>query len=453
MKLPVEVKIGLFAAIAVVILVFATIRVGDQSVISGGGMELIGIFNNATGIYPRATVEIAGVKVGLVKKLGLTPDGKAQITMEVNKDIHLTQNTRCFLKTRGFLGEAFIEVFPGDASLPPIKSGSFCVQTQGGGDVNSMVNQFNDIAGDVKDITSTFKQWTNEKEGGEIAKTVTNLNEFVQVMRDLSTRNEQNLDRIITNLADLTHELKNVVQNNKGNIDDSMESFASISRKIDEGRGTIGKLVNDPETVEKLNTAVDSLNDALGGYKTWELGFGYHMEYLTGTKDFKNYFHIGLNPTPDEGVIFELVSDNDPSPTRGTTVSDITVGGTTTSVTTQTASRSRTSLRYSAELAKKFYDFTIRGGVIESRGGVGLDYNKGPLALQFSAFDFQTKFNQEPHLKLLGQMNMTKSFYLVGGMDDPLNQTQPTDYFFGGGFQLIDEDVKSLLGFAKVGGK
>ena len=48
---------------------------------------------------------------------------------------------------------------------------------------------------------------------------------------------------------------------------------------------------------------------------------------------------------------------------------------------------------------------------------------------------------------------MKKSFYLVGGMDDPLNQTQPTDYFFGGGFQLIDEDVKSLLGFAKVGGK
>lgn len=453
MRFPAEVKVGIFAVAAIGILVFATIRVGDKSVVGGGGTELTGIFNNASGIYPRATVEIAGVKVGLVKDLGLTPEGKAQVKMEVNRDVRLTQDTRCFLKTRGFLGEAYVELVPGDPAALPFENGAFCARTESGGDINSMVNQFNAIAGDVKDITSTISRWTNEKEGGEIAVTVRNLNEFVQVMHDISARNEENLDRIVSNMADLTHELKTMIQNNRGNVNASMESFASISRKIDEGRGSIGKLINDPETAEKLNDAVDSLNEALGGYKKMELSFGFHTEYLTSTSDFKNYFHVGLSPVPDTSVLFDLVSDNDPSPDRATQVNDITVGNTTTTVTTQTAATSRNSIRFSAQLAKKFYDFTIRGGIIESRGGVGMDYDKGPLSLQFSAFDFQTRFGQKPHLKALGQMNMTQNLFLVGGVDDPLNPAFSTDYFFGAGFQFVDDDLKSLLGMARVTGR
>ncbi|MDO8528124.1 MAG: MlaD family protein [Deltaproteobacteria bacterium] len=447
-KISPEIKVGLFAMATIAIITFVTIRVGDQSIVSGGAYELRAIFTNATGLYPKASVEVSGVAVGIVKKVELTADGKALVIVGVKKAIHLPQDSAAYLKTRGFLGEAYVELVPGDPNLPPLKSGDFFAQTESGGDVTSLVNKFNSIAGDVKDVTRTVKDWTNEKEGGQVAVTVSNMNEFVQVLRDVVVKNQENLDRIVSNMADLTHEVKTMVQESRGDVTASMDRMASITQKIDEGRGTIGKLVNDPETADKLNSSLDSLNDALGGYKRWEMGLGFHTEYLQGTSNFKNYFHVSLAPTPDKALIVEIVTDPEPPLKYQRQTSDIQVGGTTTTVTTDTSTLNRFSVLFSAELAKKFYDFTIRGGLIESTGGMGLDYDNGVLGLKFDAFNFQTHFNQKPHLKAWGILNVTQNLYLAGGADDFINPNQPVDYFVGGGFQLVDDDIKSLIGTA-----
>jgi len=444
-----EVKVGLFVAVAIAIVTFATIRVGDQSVVAGGGYDLFAAFGNAAGLYPKASVEVAGVEVGVVKDIGLK-DGKALVKMAVKKKIQLPQNSVAFLKTRGFLGEAYVEIVPGDPTLPSLKEGEFFSRTDSGGDVTSMVNQFNAVAGDVKDITGTIKGWVNEEEGGAVANTVGNLNDFVRVLREVSLRNEQNLDRIMQNMADLTHELKGMVSNSRGNIEMSADRIASISQKIDEGRGSIGKLVNDPETVNKLNESLDNLTEALGGYRKMELGLGFHTEYLKATEDFKNYFDVSFGITPDEALLLALVSDTEPPLKRENRTTDITVGGTTTSVQTETVALQRNKLLFSAQMAKKFYNFTVRGGLIESTGGLGLDYSQGPLGVQFSAFDFQTKFNSKPHLKAMGTLALTENLYVTGGADDFLNPRQPVDYFVGGGFRLVDDQIKSLLGLSSL---
>lgn len=450
MKLSNELKVGLFAVLVIVLVAFATIRVGDQSVVAGGAYEIDALFSNATGLYPKASVEVAGVNVGVVKKVNLTPEGKALAVLRISKRVKIPADSTVYLKTKGFLGEAYVEIVPGDPSKPLLKNGEVIQRTQSGGDVNSLVNQFNSIASDVKEITTTFKGWVNEKEGGAVATTVQNLNEFVRVMRDVSTRNEENLDRIMQNMADLTYELKNLVQNSKQDVGETAERLASITKKIDEGRGTIGKLVNDSETVEKLNASLDNLSEALGGYRQMELGLGFHTEYMKPSKEFKNYFSVSLKPTPDEAVLLDVVTDPTPATHRERRVTDVTAGGATTTVTTEGSVLERNSLLLSAQLAKKFYDFTLRGGLIESRGGIGLDYTQGPMGVSFSAFDFRTAFNEKPHLKLMGTLNVTPNLYLLGGADDPLNPNQKTDFFMGGGFRFVDEDIKSLLGLARL---
>lgn len=450
MKLSNEVKVGLFAIVAIVLIAFATIRVGDQSIVAGGAYQVKAVFSNATGLYPKGSVEVAGVDVGVVKKIELTADGKALATLGVSKHVKIPINSLVLLRTKGFLGEAYIEIVPGDPAKGFLKDGEIITRTESGGDVSGLVNQFNVIAKDIQDITRTIKGWVNEKEGGLMASTLHNLDEFTRVMRDVSTRNEENLDRIMQNMADLTYELKQLVQENKNDVDQAMERVASITKKIDEGRGTLGKLVNDPETVDKLNESLDNLSDALGGFRQLELGLGFHTEYLNRSNDFKNYVSVEFRPTPDEAFLIDLVGDPAPDTARSRRVSDVTVGGTTTSVTTENSVLERDSVRFSAQLAKKFYDFTLRGGLIESKGGIGLDYTKGPMGLSFSAFDFETDFNEQPHLKFMGSVNITPNLYLLGGADDILNPAQRTDYFFGGGFRIVDEDIKSLLGLTKL---
>lgn len=438
MKVPAEIKVGLFALVGIVILAYATLKVGDQSVVAGGGYQVWTLFDTVVGLRPKAPIEMAGVEVGVVKKISLTPEGRARAILAINQKVRLAVNAKALLRTRGFLGDTYVELTPGDPELPPLKDGDQIIDTELGGDVNTLVNRFNEVADDIRSMTSELR-----------GAPVENLKEFIQVMRDVSVRNEKNFDRIASNLAELTESLKDLVASGREDIRDSMDRIASIAQKIDEGRGTIGRLVNDPETAEKLNEAIDSLNETLGGMPRWELEMGYHTEYLINTKDYKHYVSFGLKPSPDKAFLLDIVGDPAPDTRREQRTSSITVGGTTTNVTTESSVLSRDSVLFSAQIAKKFYDFTLRGGMIESKGGLGLDFDQGPFGLAFSAFDFETKFNEKPHLKLLGSLNLTKNLFLVGGADDPLNPTQKTDYFFGGGFRLVDEDIKSLLSLGR----
>ena len=310
-----------------------------------------------------------------------------------------------------------------------------------GGDVNALLTQFSSIAEDVKAVSSSLKDMVVGDKNSPVWNIVNNLEKFTATL----AKNQENFDKISDNLAELTEALRGTVVKSRENVEESLERIASITKKVDEGKGTIGKLINDDETVNKLNEAVDNLNNALGGLKQLETEIGYHTEYLGKTEDFKHYVNFTLRPKPDKAFMFDFVGDPQPSPSRVTRDTTITTGGTTTTVTTETSTIEHNKFRFSAQLAKQFYDVTVRGGIIESRGGVGLDYTKGPFGAQFSAFDFDTNNGQRPHLKASGTVNLTNNFYLIGGADDMINRQQDTDWFVGAGIRLVDEDVKSLL--------
>jgi phospholipid/cholesterol/gamma-HCH transport system substrate-binding protein len=445
----IELKVGVFAAVVIVLLTWATIRVGDKTSVSGGGYILSAIFDNATGLKLKAPVAMAGVQIGIVKKVDLTKDRRARVTLAVAKDVLLPQDSKVYLRTRGFLGETYVEIVPGNPALPMLKEGSAFDEAYRTGDINALVNRFNDIADDVKHISGSVRGMVGKNGEAPINRIVSNLEEFSRTIRDVTLRNEANVDRISENLAAMTEQLKHMVSNGRGDVEDSLDHIASITRKIDEGKGTVGRLVNDEETVEGINEAVDNLNEALGGFKTLETEIGYHTEYLGQSKDFKHYVSLALKPSPDKSFLFDVIADPNPRPDHIQRSTDITAGGTTTTVVTDTATVEREQVRFSAQLAKKFYDFTLRGGMIESSGGLGLDYEKGPLGLSFSAFDFSTRYGERPHLKLMGNVNLTRNIYVLGGADDLIAPANRPNWFVGAGLRIVDEDIKSVV---KMGG-
>ncbi|MBI2342287.1 MAG: MCE family protein [Deltaproteobacteria bacterium] len=440
-----ETKVGLFALAALLVIGFITIKIGSRSFVAGRGYEISVIIDHAIGVKTKTPVEIAGIKVGQVKKVELFDSRRAKLTLLINGDVSLPPGTKAVLRAKGFLGETLVELLPGSGEGKAIEGGSEIGYEGQGGDVNMLLTQFSSIAGDVKAVSSALRDMVGADKTSPVWNIVNNLEKFTATL----AQNQANFDKISDNLAELTAALRGTVVESRENVEESLARIASITKKVDEGKGTVGKLVNDDETVNKLNEAVDNLNNALGGLKQLETEIGYHTEYLSQTSDFKHYVNLTLRPKPDKAFIFDFVDDPAPSATRLTRDTTVTTGGTTTTVNTETATIERNKFRFSAQLAKQFYDVTVRGGVIESRGGLGLDYNKGPVGVQFSAFDFQTNYGERPHLKASSTLNVTQNFYLIGGADDMISRRQDTDWFFGAGLRLVDEDVKSLL---SVGG-
>ncbi len=439
-----EFKVGIFAVIVIALLAWATIRVGDKTAVSGRGYKLKVVFSNATGLKLKAPVELAGVEVGVVKDIELLDSREALVSLILSDRVKLPDDSTAILRTRGFLGETYVEIVPGTLGKPILKENSQIPYTIRTGDINSLIGQFNQIAEDIKHVTSSLRTMIDDDQTAPINRIVNNLDEFTKSIRDLTVRNSENVDRISDNLAAMTDQLREVIARGQHDIEESMERIASITRKIDEGKGTVGRLVNDEETVDKLNEAVDNLNQALGGYKRLEAEVGYHMEYLGRSNDFKNYVDLILRPSPDKAFMLGVVSDPNPNPTHTVRTTDVTVGNNTTRVTTDTGTIERNKLRWSAQLAKSFYDFTVRGGLIESTGGVGLDYKKGAVGLKFSAFDFQTRYGERPHLKIMADLDITKNFHVLGGADDFIAGGGRADWFVGAGFKFVDEDIKSV---------
>lgn len=440
-----EFKVGAFALIVIALLAWATIRVGDKTTIAGGAYDLEVAFANATGLKLKAPVELAGVQVGVVKDIELLDSREALVTIGLSKKVKLPDDSTAVLRTRGFLGETYIELIPGTMGNPVLKDGNEIPYAFRTGDINTLVGQFNQIADDIKAVTGSLRSMISDDETAPINRIVANLEDFSQSIRDITVRNSQNVDRISENLAAMTEQLRLLVARGEADIQESMERIASITRKIDEGRGTVGRLVNDEETVDKLNEAIDSLNETLGSYRRLEAEIGYHMEFMAKSHDFKNYVDLTLRPSPDKGFMIGIVSDPNPNPTYVVRQTDVTVGNNTTRVTTNTGTIDRNKIKWNAQLMKSFYDFTIRGGLIESTGGIGMDYRIGPAEIKFDAFDFQTRNNLRPHLKLWANVNVTKNFQLLGGADDFISKNN-RDFFFGAGFRFVDEDIKTVGG-------
>lgn len=439
-----EVKVGLFIVIAVMVLAWVTINLRELSGIGGGGYTVNVRFASAQGIRDKTPVELAGIQIGVVKKVRLVNSREALVTLALDKDVVLAKDTIASVQSKGFLGETYIELVPG-TSPERLQPGEQIIYLQETQNFNTLARQMSSIAEDMKVITSSIRE-NVEGENGRLNRILTHIESLTQHLSQFTEAHMGHFDQIAENLAVLSEDLRTLVTNNRDTVDATLERIANIAEDIDEGRGTLGKLVKDDETVEKLNESLDNLNDAIGGVNRLKTEIGYHVEYLGSSENLKHYVNLTLKPRPDKYFMFELIDDPAPDAKLVVEERQVTSGGTTSTVVTETETTNVDKFQFSAQIAKEFYDFTLRGGIIESSGGVGMDYGKGPFELSFNAFDFESEGNQNPHLKTWATLNVTKNFFVMSGADDFISNDQDPDWFVGAGIQFVDEDIKTLLG-------
>jgi phospholipid/cholesterol/gamma-HCH transport system substrate-binding protein len=420
-----ETIVGMFVLASLAIVGYMTLKVGASSGFTGGNTYYVTV-RTALGLSDKTPVLIAGYQAGVVEKVSLADSRRALLKLIVKKEVHLTEGTEAAVRAKGVLGETFVELLPGPDDAAELKDDATLPFHDVGGDINQLVSRLNDMA-------------------PAAGRGVDNFEKFTEVMKNLMVQNQQNVNRIMENFAALSADLRSTISGAQPGVRESVERIASITQKVDEGKGTIGKLVNDDSTVNKINEAADNINNLTGGVSRMQTEIGYHAEYMGNLKDFKNYVHLGLKPRPDQAFMIDFVSNPNPPPDMNTSQSTITVGGTSTTVNTSSLVTQRNKFRISAQMAKKFYDWRLRGGIIENRGGVGLDYMRGPVGASVDAWDFGSGDQRHPSVKVYGNMNVTKSLYLMGGGNDLANK--PTrDWFVGAGVRVVDEDIKSVFG-------
>jgi phospholipid/cholesterol/gamma-HCH transport system substrate-binding protein len=238
----VEIKVGLFVLVGIIIIAIVTLFIGEQRLILKRGYNLYAEFDNVAGMDIKGPVRIAGVEIGLVSEIGLK-DEKARIRMDINPDVEVYKDATAELKTYGLLGDKFIMIYPGTPESGLMADGDTITNTIPEVDLN-------DLMRDLKNVSSTL----NEALGTE--ETKDNLKEILANMKNAS----ENINDITAKLNNGEGTLGKLI-----NDDTVYDSLKDVAEKVESGEGTLGKLAHDDSLYLEAKDAMKELKKSSEG--------------------------------------------------------------------------------------------------------------------------------------------------------------------------------------------
>jgi phospholipid/cholesterol/gamma-HCH transport system substrate-binding protein len=112
-----EIKIGTFLAGLLLILALAIIFIGNvRDLFKKPGYEVFALFDSALGLENKASVKLAGIKIGEVKNITLA-GRRAKVGMLIYPQFRIPYGSRVTLSSLGILGEKYIEIIPARRKL------------------------------------------------------------------------------------------------------------------------------------------------------------------------------------------------------------------------------------------------------------------------------------------------------------------------------------------------
>ena len=139
-KFDLELTVGLFIIAGIICLGYLSIKLGKMEIVGERGYEIYGVFSNVGGLKNGSSIEIAGVKVGRVKSITLY-NYQARVVLNLPENVKLQEDAIVSIKTKGLIGEQYIEITPG-GSEKIIKPGGQIRETQSAVDLEELISKF-----------------------------------------------------------------------------------------------------------------------------------------------------------------------------------------------------------------------------------------------------------------------------------------------------------------------
>jgi phospholipid/cholesterol/gamma-HCH transport system substrate-binding protein len=139
-RFDIELTVGLFIVAGLFCLGYLSIRFGNMEIFGSRGYEVQATFANSGGLKVGSGIVIAGVDVGHVRSVTLE-NYQAHVTLDLPWNVKIQEDAIASIRTKGLLGEKFIEITPGgsDKAIPP---GGRIRETQPPVDLEQLISNY-----------------------------------------------------------------------------------------------------------------------------------------------------------------------------------------------------------------------------------------------------------------------------------------------------------------------
>lgn len=453
-----ELKVGLLAIATIVAVVVMSLKITSNQSGFGQYQTYKTIVNDASGIFPKTPIKVAGISAGRIKSIELQGN-QALITFEILTQIKVPKNSKIRIKSVGFLGDKYIEIYVGN-STELLANNDFIDSEEAAG-IENLVKDTSEVLQDVKVIVKTLKESMNppgqeppmKRILADSAELINNVKEATKSLQRIMGHNEAKLNAIVDNLEAFSDQL--AYETDRGNKDSSVAEMKQILANVNKmtqdlqgivadvkkGKGTIGKMLVEDEIADQVKDTLSSVQKILGkaNQLRTELSVFAGANTVSGSE---TALGLRLYPSPERFYDLGIVSA-EVGPDKETQTVTTTNGTTTTENKTI---NDKNTYRFNAQIGRRVQDFAFRGGFIESSGAVGVDYNIPLIGTKVSLEAFDYKKNKGPNLRLSTEAQIYNVFYGKASFNDAIRKSGRSATF-SAGLRFNHEDLKGLLGF------
>lgn len=289
-----EVKIGLFAVVMIVA-AWAGIRFLQGLDIFSRNAVYYASYDQVSGIQAASPILLKGVKVGTVTGISLDPQRSDNVVLQftIKRQYRIPKDSEAKIFSDGFMGGKAIEILYGKSSEYLEKGDT--LRSVRGRDLMDMVgSELEFFKQKISQVTADLSRTLNnlnllmETNAQSIHGTMQHLDAMTGDLADLLDAEKQNLASAVENLTAFSE----MLGQNAPRVDSMMGNLNRISteladagfarelsetvgemnlllERIQEGDGTVGRLLNDPSLYESLNEASDNLASLLANLEQY----------------------------------------------------------------------------------------------------------------------------------------------------------------------------------------
>lgn len=266
--------VGIFVFLALVIFALGVMTLGGQQSLLNKGATIHAVFNEVGGLQPGNNVRYAGVKVGTVKSIAFTDDGRVKVIMNIEKESQdvIKSDVKAKVGSDGFIGNKIVVLYGGTPTAPVVKNGSR-VEAERALSTEEMMETLQANNRNILAITNDFKTISQQLVNGQ--GSIGQLLNDEQLYRDLrssmvslksASGNAQNM---VANLSAYTSRLtaKGSLANDLVTDTVVFSRLRSTVRQVDALAEEAGLVVNNLQAASRelnqgLTSVTRSLNDS-----------------------------------------------------------------------------------------------------------------------------------------------------------------------------------------------
>lgn len=453
-----EIKVGLFVLIALASILFLTFEIKSFDNLKKEGYPIYAVVNDASGLTKNSRVKFRGIKIGIIDSMQLEPNG-VKLKLLINKNVKIPLNSMVSVAQDNMLGGKYLEIIPSNSNKYYSK-GAMIKKYIASSSIADVMTNINQAVNKVKILINKLNNTLDENTTKNIQITMANIKDTSVLLKNIMKNADKKLPALLDNANKLVLTYKQTGDIIKRKLPSILNKTDSLMYKLNNisdilkikltalsnqyiklGKNANKILTDNQKGIKQTiysaksffangSESFDKINKFIGGMQKAQIGVDIHSDYMAKDSYFKTTANIAYMPNPTKYYIIGVTTTKDYS-----------------SKYAINSNKNKTFIN--AEIGKRYYNLLIRGGIIQSTGGVGMDYFMNHDKLKFSSeiYDFNSVNDyrgSNPHLNLSASYFYLKHLEFLVGIDNLIN-TNARTFFLGVGIKFKDNDLKTLI--------